>query len=772
MADREVTLQIRGMRCAACANTIERKLEGTPGVRRARVNFAMSTAFAEIDPEACDDARLIATVKGLGYEAAPVEAGAVSVGDSSGRDETREWRRTALAGVLAALTVAVGHGATAHIAAGHLAGQVVLAALLAGLSLVACGGPFFIGAFHALRNRSATMDVLVALGLAASYGGALAAMAWPDRFPADLMDFHTAPVLIFFVGLGRALEARARGSASEALRALASVRPDQAHRLVWGQERDIPASWLAVEDLVRVRPGEAFPADGTIAEGSTVIDESMITGESMPVERGPGFGVIGGSVNRSAAVTVKCTGVGNDTALASMLRLVAAAQADKPPIQRFADAAAGVFVPASVALSVITWLVWSFAFGDPVSGFAAAVAVLVISCPCALGLATPTAVLVGSGVGLRRGILVKRASALEAAAHVDTVCFDKTGTLTEGKVRVQRAIPIGGDESRLWLVAGALAANSNHPLSKAVAESSTIRGPALQGGVEGGHTPSEGPSGPSRKAVNGLVDSGSPMFPGLKAGATDVNEVPGGGVRGLFDGRPARLGRPDWACEGIPDDPARSSALASLTGEGLTPIACVLNGICLGLFGAADTLRPDARPSIESLHAMGLRTIMLSGDVPVVAGRLGTSLGMGEVRAGLRPEGKLEVLKDLRAAGHRVAMVGDGINDAPALAQADVGIAIGSGTAVARETGDLVLVRSALMDVPRAIRLGRATLSKIRQNLGWAVVYNVVAIPLAAGLGTPFGIPSIPPEWAGLAMAMSSVSVVTNALLLRGARLD
>ncbi|MBI3098398.1 MAG: cation-translocating P-type ATPase [Planctomycetes bacterium] len=728
---REVTLQIRGMRCAACANTIERKLEGTPGVKRARVNFAMSTGFAEVDPAACDEAVLQAAVQGLGYEASPLAQEGAPPPESS----VREWRRAALAGVLAMATVAVGHGGADHAAAGHFPGRLAVAATIAGISVMVCGAPFFKGAYHALRNRSATMDVLVALGLLASCGGAFGALTQPDLFPADLLDFHTAPVLIFFVGLGRALEAQARGRASEALRALAAVQPAQAHRLLWGQERDIPAAWLAVDDLIRVRPGEAFPADGRIADGSTVVDESMITGESMPVERGPGSTVIGGTANRAAAVTVKCTGVGRDTALSSMLRLVAAAQADRPPIQRFADAAAAVFVPAAVALSAVTWLVWTLAIGDPVRGFAAAVAVLVISCPCALGLATPTAVLVGSGLGLRRGILVKRASALEVAAHLDVVCFDKTGTLTEGRVSVLRSTPLAGDPDRLWSVARALADSSNHPLSRAI------------------------------------VDA-PPPGAGPNAAAAEPREIPGAGVAGLVDGRPARLGRPDWACEGIAEDPTRSAALATLIAEGMTPIACAQDGVCLGLFGMSDTARTDARETLRRLSGMGLRTMMLSGDIPAVAQRLASTLGMGEVRAGLTPEGKLAVLGELRGQGLRVAMVGDGINDAPALAAADVGMAIGSGTAVARETGDLVLVRSALTDVSRAIRLGRATLRKVRQNLGWAVVYNVVAIPLAAGLGTPLGIPAVPPEWAGLAMAMSSVSVVTNALLLRGARLD
>ena len=719
-SDRRATLHLSGMHCANCAQTIESGIAKLPGVSRAYVNFAAEKLVVEYAAGAQLLEAIIDRVAGLGYRA--------SLTQDAGReaDEARrELRWLLLSAVFSAPIMPLMWWQPLG------AATVYLNLALATMVQFSAGLAFYRGAWVSLRNRFANMDVLVALGISAAYGYSLLATFGLFGLGGPVF-FETGAMLITFIRFGRWLEARARGRAGAALRALLNLQPDQARRLSDGNEEEIPLDQVRVGDLLLVRPGEKIPVDGLVTAGESTVDEAMLSGEALPVAKRVGSEVVGATINRDGRLTIRATRVGAETVLAQIVRLVEDAQADKAPIQRLADRVSNYFVPTVVAIALFTFAGWYWgAASGFLFAFKMAIAVLVIACPCALGLATPTAIMVGSSIGLAAGILIKRASALENISRLDLLLFDKTGTLTTGRFAVTALLPAAGSGDRELLQAAAAAeAVSNHPLARAVV---------------------------ARAAADGIAP----------AAVSEVKEHGGQGLRCSLDGDSLLVGSERFL-------QAAGMATASLAercdaharrGESLVYVA--RGGRLLGALALADSIKADAAATISALHQLGIRSVLVTGDRRQVALAVAAELGIETVEAEVLPADKQQVVQRYQQQGYRVGMVGDGINDAPALAQADIGIAIGSGTDVAKETGDLILVKGDVRDVERGIRLGRKTLTKIRQNLFWAFAYNVIGIPIAAGVLYPaFGI-VLQPEYAGLAMAFSSVSVVSNSLLLK-----
>lgn len=718
---KKAEINVEGMHCGSCATLISRALQRTPGVLSANVNYASRKARVEFDESQLDEQRLIDLIASKGYGA--------KIGvdpDSERRIREKE---------IADLKITLAFSALFAIPA-FLLGMVfmdvpyhvLLLFLLATPVQFVVGKNFYLGAWSALKNRIGTMDTLIAVGTSAAYVYSVAAMFGlvTEQY------FETAAVLITLVVLGKYLEAVAKGRTSDAIRRLMGLAPKVATVVRDGREVEVPIEEVAVGDLLLVKPGEKVPVDGTVVEGRSAVDESMITGESIPVEKAAGSTVIGGTINKNGVLRFEAARVGTDTVLSQIVRLVEDAQGSKADIQRFADRISGIFVPVVIAISAITFVAWYFALGMSFPfALMVAVAVLVIACPCALGLATPTAIMVGTGIGAQKGILIKNAESLEMMHKVDAVVFDKTGTITEGKPRVTDFLAVGqeGDLPSLIGYAYAVERNSEHPLADAITEYAR----------EQGANPGE---------------------------AREFEAIPGFGVAATVDGRSIYLGKPERGVLGAETE----AVVGRLQDEGKTAMILKVDGTPSAIIGVADTIKATSARAVEDLKNLGIETWMITGDNEKTARAIARVAGIENVFAEVLPQDKAEYVKRLQEKGHKVVMVGDGINDAPALAQADIGIAMGSGTDVAMEAGSVVLMRSDPLDVPQAIRLGRATIKKIRQNMAWALVYNVIGIPIAAGLLYPaFGI-LLSPIIAGGAMALSSVSVVTNALTLRWAR--
>ncbi|HJV33806.1 heavy metal translocating P-type ATPase [Geomonas sp.] len=717
----ELRFGVQGLHCASCVNNLEKKLHAAPGVHAAVVNLAQESAFVRFDPSAIDAAGIYDVVTAAGYQ--PVPEGQAREDESRSYRSQRNWFIFSLALSLPIMLTMGMH---------HNRNVLWMNLLLATVVQFSAGLTFYRGSFFALKSRSANMDVLVALGTSAAYFYSLFAFFGAFGEQGGDVFFETSAMLIAFIRFGKYLEARTRGKAGEALKKLLRLQADKARLITEEGEKEVPASLVRVGDLVLVRAGETIPADGEIVEGSSTVDESMVTGESVPAEKGPGDAVTGATINRSALLKVRVTRVGEETLLAQIVRMVQEAQADKAPIQRFADRISGVFVPVVVALSLVTFLIWFLALHEPfLFAFKLAIAVVVIACPCAMGLATPTAIMVGSGVGLSRGILIKRGSVLEHISRLRLILLDKTGTLTEGRPTLTDVIPAPGvDERQLLTYLASAEAHSSHPLAQA----------ALQGARERGSLPDP---------------------------VSDYREKGGFGVSCSYQGTELLAGNARLLEEaGVPASPIAEEA-ARLAGEGKSLIYLAAGGKLVGIAALADRLKPSSAAAVAEMRQLGIRTFMITGDQQAVAASIASSAGVDGFEAEVLPERKQQVVREYQEKGEAVGMVGDGINDAPALARADIGIAIGGGTDVAKETGDLILVKDDLMDVVRAVKLGRATLGKIKQNLFWALFYNILGIPVAAGiLYYPFGI-TLKPEFAGLAMAFSSVSVVANSLLLK-----
>ncbi len=728
------------MRCASCAGHVQKALESVEGVGEASVNLATSRATVVLDPALARREQLAESVRQAGYDVAEEDAAGdprLRRGGSIGHAlrleaEERAWRMRALIGLALAAPM------MGLMLVPDLPGLGWILLILAAPVQVFAGAPFYAGLWTGLKHRRANMDTLVAGGstVAFSYSafellrGALARSAAPHLY------FETAAFILAFISAGKWLEARAKGRASRAIQDLLELSPRTARVEREGVEFEVPAERVRKGEVISVRPGEAIPVDGRILSGESAVDESLVTGEPLPVDKRPGDRVTAGTINRSGAFRFQAEQVGSETTLARIVRLVEDAQASRASVQALADSVSAWFVPAVMviaALSTAGWWIHGILATDAPAwsrGVFAGVAVLIIACPCALGLATPTAILVGTGLGARRGILVKKAQALEAASSLTTVVLDKTGTVTEGHPAVTDVIPLAPllDARGLLRIAAAVERQSEHPVGQAV-----VRRAALDGIAP---PPAEGFLSITGEGVTATVE-GQLVF----AGKLEV-----------LDRRAVQLA------------PEVEASAVRLAGGGKTLLAVVRGNELLGLLAVADPVKATSARAVEELHALGLEVILVTGDTERTAIAIATEAGIDRVFAGVRPEGKVDKIRELQSAGHRVAMVGDGINDAPALAAADLGIAIGTGTDVAMEAADVVLMKGDLRSVAEAIRLGRATLRKIRQNLFWAFFYNAVLIPLAA-----FGI--IHPILAAGAMALSSVSVVTNSLMLRRERL-
>ncbi|CAN5881899.1 copper-translocating P-type ATPase [soil metagenome] len=707
------TFDVDGMTCASCASRIEKVLSRHDGVAAASVNLAGRSATVRTD-NPVDADELTSAVERIGYELTlrGPDTERVGLRDTYRLHERRQWRRfwtaAALTAPLMALAMLGPHMPWNSRAQWLLATPVVLWA----------GAQFHRVAVRQARSRTAGMDTLISMGSLVAYFYSVWAV-FADRMPY----FETAAMIITLIVLGRAFEARSKGRASDAIGALAELGAKNATVLNEGVPTTVSIDAVLPGDLMLVQPGEKIPTDGVVVEGSSSVDESMLTGESIPVDHGPGDEVFGATVNRQGRLVVRATRVGSDTALAQIVRLVEDAQATKAPVQALADRIASVFVPIVIVLAVVTAVVW-LALGYPVErGMVAAVAVLIIACPCALGLATPTAIMVGSGRGAELGILFKNAEVFQRALDVDLVVFDKTGTLTTATMEVTDVIA-GGDRTGFLSLVASVEAASGHPIGHAVARTAEAEGVEL-------------------------------------CQPTSVVSTPGLGVEGTVDGLTVTVGRPALMQEGGFDIPVGlQTRLVELESEGKTVFFAGWGDRVRGLVAVSDTIRDSSRAAIEHLHGMGVTTVLMTGDNERTAHAIGSAVGIGSIVAEALPDDKARHVIQLQQKGHTVAFVGDGVNDAPALTTADLGIAVGSGTDVAIDAGEVVLMSSEPTAVPVAIELARQTFKTIRQNLFWAFAYNVAAIPLAA-LGL------LNPMIAAAAMAFSSVSVVSNSLRLR-----
>ncbi|MBS1963104.1 MAG: copper-translocating P-type ATPase [Bdellovibrionales bacterium] len=718
-SDRSVRLSIEGMTCASCVNHVESALKRVAGVKSAAVNLATEKATISV-AEGVESESLVRAVESAGYEAREIGA---HDGHSHGshledpKDNPR-WRvfsalALSLPLVLPMLTMPFGIHAMLPAWAQFSLASVVQFYF---------GGRFYAASLRALRAGTANMDLLVTLGTTAAYGLSVYQMFFSSEGAMSLY-FESSAIVVSLVLLGKYLEARAKLRTTAAIRALQDLRPEMARVIRNGKESDLPISEVEVGDEVVVLPGGKLPVDGVVLDGVSSVDESLITGESLPIAKGPSAKVTGGSVNGEAALRIRAVATASEGVLSRIIRMVEDAQAEKPPIQRFVDRVSAVFVPVVLALAAVTLLAWGLATGRWEIAVIHAVSVLVIACPCALGLATPTAIMVGTGAAARAGILIKDAEALERAHGLDTVIFDKTGTLTEGKPKVIAVIGVEKSESDLLRDAAGMQARSEHPLAKAVLRAAKDRG------LE--YAPAEG-----------------------------FRSIPGYGVSGRLEGKETLLGNRRLMNDRKVDLRPLDRRAEELETEGATIAWLAREGSLLGILAFRDEIKATSREAIAELGRMGIRTMMLTGDGAGSAAKVARALGIEEFESEVLPGKKAEVVRGRRASGAVVAMVGDGINDAPALATSDVGIAMSTGTDVAMHTAGITLMRGDPRLVADSVRISRRTYAKIRQNLFWAFVYNSIGIPLAA-LG------HLSPVIAGAAMAFSSVSVVGNSLLLR-----
>jgi P-type Cu+ transporter len=727
-------LQLEGMTCAACANRIEKGLNKLQGVKSATVNFALETASVEYSPGEVSVTDMQNKVKQLGYSAFVKQEDA-NPGDHRQKEIHRQRTKLIVSAILSLplLWSMVGHFSfTTWIYVPDLFMNPWFQLILATPVQFIIGRHFYIGAYKALRNGSANMDVLVALGTSAAYFYSLyLTFDWyamgGDVHQGPAMYYETSAVLITLVIMGKLFEALAKGRTSEAIQTLMGLQAKTALVVRDGQEMNIPVEEVLAGDIVLVRPGDKVPVDGVVLEGVSSIDESMLTGESIPVEKKAGDSVIGATINKNGMLRVQATRVGKDTALAQIVKVVEEAQGSKAPIQRVADKISGIFVPTVVVIAVVTFLLWFFAVtpGDVAGALEKAIAVLVIACPCALGLATPTSIMAGSGRAAEYGILFKGGEHLEQTHKVDTIILDKTGTVTKGKPELTDVFALD-DEAEFLRLVGAAEKNSEHPLAEAIV--SGIRG---------------------RK-----IDIPEPQ---------SFEAIPGYGIMTMVEGKEVLIGTRRLMGKYNVDASQAYERMTHLEENGKTAMLVAIDRRYAGVVAVADTIKETSKAAVSRLKEMGIQVIMITGDNERTAKAIAAQVGIDHVRAEVLPEGKAEEVKKLQAEGKKVAMVGDGINDAPALATADIGMAIGTGTDVAMEAADVTLMRGDLSSIPDAIYMSRKTMMNIKQNLFWALAYNTLGIPIAA-------IGFLAPWVAGAAMALSSVSVVLNALRLQRVR--
>ena len=740
-----LTLKLRGMSCASCASSIEQAIQSVPGVIECHVNFGMEQATIQYDSKQTDLETIQSAVDAAGYQALPLQEMAAAEDDSEPADRKSEsqnlQRKLWTAGIISILLVV---GAIPAMTGLHLPfipawlHNFWLQLVLTSPVQFWCGRAFYVGAWKSLKRRVATMDTLIALGTSAAYFYSVVVTFFPGFFTAQGLTpsvyYEVAASVVALILLGKTLENRAKGETSEAIRKLMGLQAKTARIVRNGEELEVPIAQVEIGDLVQVRPGEQIPVDGDVIEGSSTVDEAMVTGESLPVKKQLGDEVIGATINKTGSFKFRATRVGKDTFLAQIVKMVQDAQGSKAPIQKLADQVTGWFVPAVIAIALATFIIWFNATGNFTLATVTMVEVLIIACPCALGLATPTAVMVGTGKGAENGILIKGAESLELAHTIQIIVLDKTGTLTEGKPTVTDFVTIKGtansNELKLLQLAASVERNSEHPLGEAVVRYA------------------------QSQEVN-LTD------------VKDFEAIAGSGVRGVVGSKSIALGTLRWMQELGCDTEYLELRGRALEAASKTVVWMACEGKIEAILGIADALKPSSAQAVKALQKLGLEVAMLTGDNRATAESIAQSAGITRVFAEVRPDQKAAQIQALQGEGKIVAMVGDGINDAPALAASDVGIAIGTGTDVAIAASDITLISGDLQGIVIAIKLSRATMRNIRENLFFAFIYNIAGIPIAAGILFPIFGWLLNPIIAGAAMAFSSVSVVSNALRLR-----
>ena len=728
----EIRLSIAGMMCAGCVSSVDGALNNVTGVISAQVNLGERTATVEGNFKLED---VLAAVKKAGFQAQQL----TSLADETAKENQELkayhtlWWRVLIAGSLGfGLFISMLMGWLPNIIEGQTFWLIISAVTL--LILIFVGGHFFRGAWTALKNRRGNMDSLVAMGTGTAWLYSTFIVLFPNAIPtiAHHVYFESAIIIIALVSLGAALETKARGRTSEAIKRLMGLQPDTARAIRGGEEIDIPINEVGLEETLRVRPGEKIPVDGNVIEGQSFVDESMLTGEPMPVDKHKGTPVFGGTLNTKGSFLMTATGIGRETALAHIIDLVRKAQSSKPAIGRLVDKIAAWFVPAVLIVAALAFTLWTLFGPEPQLAYAIVVAmtVMVIACPCALGLATPISIMVGVGRAAENGILIRNGEVLQQASHLTTVVLDKTGTLTEGNPQLTHIFPANNTSEEVVLsLAASLEMNSEHPLGIAIIN----------------------------KAKADHIDYQA---------ATEFSSIEGRGIQGQVNQQTLWLGNAELMHDQNIALDTISKQAETLAEQGATPIYLAKEGKLLALLGISDPIRSDSKQAIQRLHALGLKTVLLTGDHAKTAQFVATQLGIDEVIADVMPADKIEKIRSLQAQNEIVAMVGDGINDAPALTQADIGIAIGTGTDVALEAADIALMSASIDGVSKIIALSKATMKNIKQNLWGAFIYNLIGIPIAAGVLFPFFGILLSPIIAATAMSMSSVTVVSNALRL------
>ena len=743
----DITLKLRGMSCASCASSIEAAIRSVPGVRESNVNFGVEQAHITYDPQQTNVRSIQDAVAAAGYSAQPIQEQDLLSGDNDAERQTRQaesrdlTRKVWTGGIISAILVIGAIPAMTGLSVPFLPmwlHNFWLQALLTAPVQFWCGKSFYVNSWKALKRHASTMDTLIALGTSAAYCYSLFVTLFPKILIAQGLTpsvyYETAAVVITLILLGRLFENRARGQTSEAIRKLMGLQAKTARIVRNGQELEVAIAEVQIDDVVLVRPGEKIPVDGEVVEGSSTVDEAMVTGESIAAKKQPGDEVIGATMNQTGSFKFRATRVGKDTFLAQIVKLVQQAQGSKAPIQKLADQVTGWFVPVVIAVAIATFIIWYNVMGNVALALTTTVGVLIIACPCALGLATPTSILVGTGRGAENGILIKGADSLELAHKLQVIVLDKTGTLTQGKPTVTDFVTVDGiahgNELKLLQLVASVEQNSEHPLAEAVvqyAQSQQVKLTAAQ----------------------------------------KFEAIAGSGVQGYGLDKLVQIGTQRWFTELGIDTQVLATQREQLEYLGKTVIWIAVEAKVQGVMGISDALKPSSADTVRTLQKLGLEVVMLTGDNRQTAEVIAREVGINRVLAEVRPDQKAHTISTLQSEGKIVAMVGDGINDAPALAQADVGIAIGTGTDVAIAASDITLISGDLQGIVTAIQLSRATMRNIRQNLFFAFIYNVAGIPIAAGILFPFFGWLLSPIIAGAAMAFSSVSVVTNALRLR-----
>lgn len=733
-------IKISGMSCIRCSTTVEKSLKLLEGVKNASVNYATGEAYVEYSPELVDISEIYSQIEKVGYK--PVIE---DVSDKSGsRKEREEYLKEkeylslkkkfiiALSFSIPLFYVSMGEHLFLPVP-DVFKKHMYLIQFFLSTAVVFTGREFFIkGILSIVRSKAANMDTLITLGVGSAYIYSIYSSLNSLKNGIDAhLYYETAAFLLTFILLGKMLEAKARNKTSEAVKKLIELKPKKALVLRDGKEVELNVEEVVVDDVIIVKPGEKIPVDGIVIEGNSIVDESMVSGESMPVEKKPGDKVIGGTVNKTGSFKFKATAVGSDTLLSQIIKLVEEAQGSKAPVQRLADKISAYFVPAVLIIAIISFSLWLIAGKSFVFALTVAITVLIIACPCALGLATPTAVMVGTGIAAKNGILIKNAEALELAHKINAVVFDKTGTLTHGKPAVSDVKIYDGDEKEFLSVAASIERKSEHPISKAIVKK-------------------------AEELELKLYE------------AESFNSHTGLGVSGRVNGKDVLIGNKRFLTENnISLNSSMENDIERFESDGKTVVMVAVDGRIMGIIAVSDILKDEAKIAVSKLKKMGIKVLMITGDNKKTAEYIANQLGIDEVISEVLPQHKADEIKKLKRKGYVVCMVGDGINDAPALAVSDVGIAIGGGTDIAIEAGDIVLIKDSLIDVIKAIDISRYAMKKIKQNLFWAFIYNVIGIPVAAGLLYPFTGFLLNPVIAGAAMAFSSVSVVTNSLLMK-----